>query len=543
MDNGPVKHVVIVGGGTSGWLAAGFLSRLFGPKTLERLRVTLVESQDIGIIGVGEATIPTLKRTLRRLDIDELHFMRNVNATCKLGIRFENWHEAPGDNPNEFFWHPFGRLPLVRNITAASHWLKQREKAKPLPFAECFSVYPGLSARKKSPRRRENKPYEGAAAYAYHIDATLFGHYLRQVVKERGVNHIVDKVTAVEQDERGYIDHLILENNEPLYGDLFIDCSGFRAMLAEGTMGIRHVSYADSLLCDRAIAIPVPWPEEGPSEINPYTTATALDAGWAWDIPLQSRRGRGYVYSARHATEEQAEAEFRRVIGDEDGALPARHLKMKVGRLERHWEKNCIALGLSGGFVEPLESTAIYMVEMGLQLLALNFPDKSFNADKQKNYNNAMGNLYDHILDFIVYHYCITDREDTGFWKDNKHGLKIPDTLAHLMALWQTKVPTLFDFTATVPLFSYISYTYIMAGHDAWPKGQLADFDHIDSDDGARGYLLVQNSLKRAARRLPDHARYINWLHSDAADLPARIVDQTIGNADWMFDPLGRNEA
>ena len=543
MEQNHIEHVVIVGGGTSGWMAAGFLTRLFGPDTMKNLKITLIESLEIGTIGVGEATVPTLKKTLRRIEIDELHFMRHVNATCKLGIKFAQWNKSPEQQPGEFFWHPFGRLPLVRNMAAANYWLKQKQQGSPPPFADCFSVYPGLSRQLKSPRNRKNPPYAGAAAYAYHIDATLFGHYLREVGKERGVNHIVDKVTGVRQDERGYITELELEENEPVRGDLFIDCSGFRSLLAEQTMGIKHKSYEDHLLCDRAIAIPMPWEEEVPSAINPYTTSTALKNGWSWDIPLHSRRGRGYVYSSRHASEDEAEAEFRQFIGDPDAKLTARHLRMKVGRLEKLWEKNCIALGLSGGFIEPLESTAIYLVEMGLQLLALNFPDKRFQPHLQKSYNSAMVDLYDHILDFIIYHYCISDRDDSQFWHDNRHELKIPDSLAYLMELWQHKVPTFFDFTATVPLFGYISYTFIMAGHNAWPKGTLPIFDHLDDETGGKAFQLVQQAGRKASNQVPGHADYVNWLHSDEESLPARFADNAINNADWMFDPLGRNEA
>ncbi len=206
-DSGRIEHVVVVGGGTAGWLAAAYLTRMFGKRTTEQLRITLVESKDIGTIGVGEATIPTLRNTLGRLGIDERDFMQKCNATLKLAIKFENWHDSPADNPNDVFWHPFGSVPLINNVGVADYWLKNRDQV-PTRFADCFSVHPGLAQRLKSPKGPKADKFAGQAVYAYHIDATLFGHYLRDIAKERGVNHIVDTVVDVALDERGHIDHL-----------------------------------------------------------------------------------------------------------------------------------------------------------------------------------------------------------------------------------------------------------------------------------------------------------------------------------------------
>jgi tryptophan halogenase len=533
-DKGRIESVVVVGGGTAGWLSAAYLTRLFGPRTAERLKITLVESSDIGIIGVGEATIPTLRHTLRRIGIDERDFMVKGNATLKLAIKFVNWHRSPADDPNDIFWHPFGSLPVVNGVGVASYWLKNRHRGLP-PFAKCFSAYPGLCENLKSPKSPKSKPFGSEVAYAYHIDAALFGQALRDVAKGRGVRHIVDNVVAVETDERGFIDRLKLEKHGELKADLYLDCSGFRSLLLQQTLKEPFVPYGDGLLCDSAIAIPVPWPEQ-PREINCYTTATGLDAGWSWDIPLSTRRGRGYVYSSRHATPEQAETEFRRFIGDEAGEHGARHLKMKVGRTRRLWVNNCIAVGLSGGFIEPLESTAIFMVELGLSQLALQFPDKSFDPHLQRRYNELMTDVYDHTRDFIVYHYCITEREDTAFWKDNKHNLKLSDELSFLMEMWTRKIPTQYDFTAKIPLFGYINYVFIMAGHGAWPKDDCANSEFLDDAAAVKVFQNMQKSVRRMTNSLPDHAAYVRWIQGNRDPAAAGEGNGRLAALDDVFD-------
>lgn len=520
LGTGPIEHVVVVGGGSSGWLSAAYLTRMFGRETAQRMRISLVESQDIGIIGVGEATIPSLRGTLHKMEIPEREFMVKSNGTFKLGIKFQNWRVSKEEDPNDVFMNPFGSLPLAYDIEAASYWLKDHYVDSggnfPDPFANSFTMQLALCDAFKAPKGRGTQDYQRIAGYAYHMDAILFGRYLREVATARGVHHCVDNVTEVVRDENGYIDHLKLEKHGSIKGDLYLDCTGFRSLLLQHALGESFISYGDSLLCDRAVAIPVPWPGE-PTELTNYTMATALDAGWSWDIPLYSRQGRGYVYSSRHAAPDDAETEFRRFIGDEEGKHPARHLKMKVGRAQRFWVKNCIAVGLSGGFIEPLESTGIYMVEAGMRELSQYFPDRSFHPLLQRRYNEDMAETYDTTRDFIVFHYMNTQREDTPFWRDNKMALVIPDSLQELLDLWKHKVPSSYDFASKV--FSHNHYTYIMAGLQAWPKQACPNFPLLEDRYGKAAFEYVRRLERKALEELPDHYQFIKWLHdSYAAD-------------------------
>jgi tryptophan halogenase len=503
-----VERIVIVGGGTSGWLSAAFLSHMCGPDMLGRFDITLVESQDIGNIGVGEATIPTLRQTLQKVGLTESDFFRHCNASFKLGIKFVDWHRKTGDGAEDVFWNPFGTLPTAWSIPAMNFWLASFPGESPEHFTDLFTAHTALAKAMKAPKAADSKDFDGLVAYAYHMDTHLFGRLLRERAMERGVKRILDKVVAVERDDRGWIERLRLQEGQALSADLFIDCSGFRSLLLQQGLEEPFHSFDDSLLCDSAIAISQPWPEHR-AAMRPYTTATAMDHGWAWNIPLYSREASGYVYSAKHTDAEQAEREFRRLIGDEEGRNPALHIEMKTGRVDHFWKNNCLAIGLSGGFIEPLESTGIYMVEMGLRELEQYFPDKVMSPHLQQLYNRHMRFIYDQTKDFIGYHYCMSEREDTAFWRDNKHGLKISDDLRFLLDLWRTKVPSATDFTPRV--FSQDHYSFLMVGHRAWPKVRPPVFDLMNPEDGPR---LAEIIGRRKREILPKAIDQLAWLRS-----------------------------
>lgn len=505
-DRYAVERIVILGGGTSGWLSAGYLSMIYGPKSLQRLDITLIESKDIGTIGVGEATIPTLRQSLKKVGIAERDFFARCDASFKLGIKFVNWHHSPGDDPNDIFWNPFGNLPTAWSLPALSYWLESFPGAPPSHFFDSFTVHIPLARANKAPKAADTKPYEHLASYAYHMDAHLFGGYLREIATARGIRRLEDTVTAVEQDERGFITRLKLASGRTVEGDLFIDCSGFRSLLLQQTLGEGFGSFEESLLCDSAIAISKPWPADHTS-LRPYTTATAHEAGWSWNIPLHSREACGYVYSAKHKSPEAAEREFRRFIGDPDGKHPAQHIKMRTGRVDKFWSKNCIAIGLAGGFIEPLESTGIYMVEAGLRELEHYFPDKAMSPPLRDHYNAHMRFIYDQTKDFICYHYCMTEREDTDFWRDNRHALKKSDDLQDLLKLWESKVPSAIDFTPRI--FNQDQYSFLMVGHRAWPKRRPAASDVLDPEDGARLIELVARKKQVVMSQALDH---LAWL-------------------------------
>ncbi len=525
MDKGDnrIESIVIVGGGTSGWTTAAYLNRVLNGGTEPKVRITLVESEDIGIIGVGEATIPTLRDTLRYIGIEERDFMLRCNASFKLGIKFANWMKPRSEDPEEAYWHPFETVPVANKIGFADLWRKRRLKGDNEPFAYAVSVMPRACDALISPKLTTSGSYQAPLNYAYQMDAILLAGYLKELMIERGVQHVVDNVVDVVVNKKGFIGKLKLEKSGDLTADLYIDCSGFRSILLGKALDEPFISYKDGLLCDRAVAIPAPH-EDDMKVMKPFTTATGLNSGWTWDIPLFSRQGRGYVYSSDFISDDDAEQELRDFIGPMAEGVDARLIKMRVGRTRNFWVKNCLAIGLSGGFIEPLESTGIYFVEVGLSTLVQYFPDKSFNQRKIDMYNQLMAGVYDQTRDFIVLHYCLTPREDTPFWKANKHDLAQSDQLKDRLDLWQYKMPSHLEVVGGILLFGYTTYIYIMAGMDRLPAHGLGNLEYVDDRvvDGA--LKTVRRRQEGILRRHPDHLRYLRALRT--SPMPAATRGQ-----------------
>ncbi|MEQ9481954.1 tryptophan halogenase family protein [Coleofasciculus sp. F4-SAH-05] len=526
-----IQNIVIVGGGTSGWLSAAYLSKALNKSGGNPCTITLIESSDICTVGVGEATLPTLIYTLSDfLGIPEPDWMIECNATFKLGIKFVNWSGQPDQN---VFWHPFGgedifwdplrqgSLTKELRIPISHYWLKRKLQGNPEPFDySCFeSVH--LCAAKKSPKTDGN-PKLRSIEYAYHLDAGLLANYLKRKAKSESVKHIVDNVLDVSLNEKGFISHLTTENNGNIYGDLFIDCSGFKGLLINQALQEPFISYSDSLFCDNAIAIPMAYDAEDEYDtrnggINPYTTATALSSGWAWNTPLVGRSGNGYVYSSAFISKADAEAEFRQHLGEKSLHLEAKHIKMRVGRTRNAWVKNCISIGLSSGFIEPLESTGIYLIEAGLENLLHNFPDRLFQPNCIENYNRIMREQYEEIRDFIVMHYCLTKREDTPFWQANKYHPAIPESLKEKLKLWQLTWPdnpTIICRQKIAKLFPDYSYTCILAGMGHFPKHSLPILDYYDDNEVEQNFLALKNYADALKNALPAHHEYIKQLPS-----------------------------
>jgi len=480
--SGVVKKVVVMGGGTSGWMSACYIERLLARMHVADASVTLVESEDIGIIGVGEATLNDLKRTLRFLEIDEREFMIRTHATFKNGIKFVNWREDPAQAGRHHYYHPFEAVPQIDGVFLVDIWACLAADNE-IDLDYCYLTGPSafISDRLRAPKTAESKPYEGLLDYAYHCDTVLFGRYLREVGLSRGVKRIVDNVIGVQSDERGFITALDTQQHGAIAGDLFIDCSGFGGYLINKHYGTEFQSFNDSLFNDRAVALRVPYrTADGP--INPFTTATAMSSGWIWDIPLSDqqvalgdrqrwsddsahgRRGVGYVYSSQFISDEAAELELRGYVGEQAEGINARFLKMRIGRNRKFWVKNCVAIGLAGGFIEPLESTGIALISQGLGLLAAHFPARDFAEGLADSYNGAMLRLYDHIREFIVLHYCTTQREDTDYWRMNKRNPHVPPRLQALLEQWRHRSPDTFDNLSGFDFFHHTSFQYILAG-------------------------------------------------------------------------------
>ncbi|MGW2158911.1 tryptophan halogenase family protein [Nonomuraea sp. NPDC001699] len=521
-----VKNVVIVGGGTSGWMTAAYLRAAFG----DRIAVTLVESKNIATIGVGEATFSTIRHFFDYLGLDEREWMPACNATYKLGIRFENWR-APGHH----FYHPFERLRVVDGFPLTDWWLDARPGGD---FdRDCF-VISWLCEAKRSPRYLSGELFEQDFTensderayrttlteqntqfpYAYHFDAALLASYLTRFGTERGVRHVLDDVVDVRLDERGWIDHVLTKEHGELSGDLFIDCTGFRGMLLNKALDVPFVSYQESLPNDRAVALRVP-ADMARRGLRPCTTATAMDAGWIWTIPLYGRIGTGYVYAGDYCTPEEAERALREFVGPEADELEANHIRMRIGRSERSWVNNCVAVGLSSGFVEPLESTGLFFIQNAIEQLVKHFPAERWDDRLRESYNRQVGNVMDGVREFLALHYHAAARSDNDYWKDAATR-PLPDGLAERLELWQARLPdneTIFPHYHGFESYSYIAMLLGLGGVPVQAPPALRHFDHGRAE---RELRLVREQAEALVANLPSQYEYIAALNGDA--MPGR---------------------
>ncbi|WP_066377809.1 MULTISPECIES: tryptophan halogenase family protein [unclassified Anabaena] len=510
-----ITNIVILGGGSAGWLSATYLNQILNGGKGSPCQITLIESSDIGIIGVGEATIHTFPGTLKLLGINESEWMVKCNATFKNAIKFVNWSGLPG---KDVYWHPLSDIIRTTGLSIPifHYWLQSKFQGNSAAFdASCFAAVE-LSESQKSPKSVNNQnPHTQLSDYGYHLDAGLLATYLKEKGKSEGIRQIVDNVLDVAFDEHGFIRHLVTENHGGVAGDLFIDCSGFSGRLINQALQEPFISDNDCLLCDRAVAIPVFYESgdkynEKRGGINPYTTSTALSSGWAWNTPLVERSGNGYVYSSAFISPEQAEMELRQHL--QEYTTPARHLQIRVGKTRNTWVKNCVSIGLSSGFIEPLESTGLYLIEAGLYHLLKNFPDRKFDPILRDNYNQTMQDLYEDIRDFIVLHYCLTQREDTPFWQANKYNLKIPDSLQQRLEQWRYIWPSHNFSAVSQPLFGDYSYVCILAGMGYLPEKALPIATYQPTLS-LQLFAQLKNYAQHLKTCLPNHVDYLKNIH------------------------------
>lgn len=518
-----IEKILIVGGGTAGWMAATYLAAQL--KATGR-KVALVESKNVPIIGVGEATVPPLVGYLRVLGISEREFMRRSHATYKLGIKFINWHEH-----NDAFWHPFG--PVGGNIDGLQlfhYWLKSLRSGHAEGAYTSYSLQALLGDQEKAPRSATSSTFiYDRGQYAYHLDAGAFAEFLKDEGIRRGTEHIIDDVTQVVVDERGYISRLMTKEHGALTADLYIDCSGFRAMLIEGALGDRYVDWSDILLCDRALAAPLP---HVPS-MHPYTRSTALSAGWVWQIPLTHRVGNGYVFCSRYLSDDAAGRELAGLLNVELDKLQPRAIKMRVGRRENSWRGNCIAVGLASGFVEPLESTGIFLIQRSIALLLSYFPDNGYDPRLVRRYNERMAATYDEIRDFILAHYVLSQRADSPFWNDYRN-IALPDSLRHLLEMY--------DHTGHVEPVEYAmfpepSWYSILAGQRRLPRTYHRGADLSDEFKVRQILESIKKTHDRIAESLPSHRSFIEVLNSGKGARPApaaQAVDRILSPAEGI---------
>ncbi len=444
-----VKKVVIAGGGTAGWCVAAALGKFLG----KLLDVTLIESSEIGIVGVGEATIPTILGFHNRLGIDEAEFVRETNAGIKLGIAFHNWARK-----GDYYFHSFGRFGKSMWLTPFhSLWLQARADGYGGSLDDyCFELKAAEAHKFAiSEKHRLN--------YAYHFDTALYGPFMRRLSEAAGVTRIDGKITRVEQDaETGFVTRVILESGQAVDGDLFIDCTGFRGLLIEQTLKTGYEDWSHWLANDSAWAVQT----QSAGQLDPYTSAIAHDAGWRWKIPLQSRVGNGFVYSSPHLSDDEARAQFVAALKGEMIKEPA-HIKFRTGRRHKIWNKNVIAFGLASGFIEPLESTNIHLMQISAARLVRMFPFDGITASVTNLFNQETREEVEHVRDFVIMHYKLTERDDTAFWR-SRRDMEIPETLQMRLDLFREH-----GFASPPPedIFRTESWVQVMRGQRHEPQG------------------------------------------------------------------------
>lgn len=455
------RSILIAGGGTAGWLTACYLAKVLRADPDRSPRITLIESPDIGTIGVGEGTFPTIRITLQTLGIPEDEFLREATATFKQGAKFIDWTTAPEGDRHTHYLHPFEAPFFTDGAGLLPYWLL-KDGATRKPFADAVTTQYAIAMAGRAPRRRSDSQYQGLVNYAYHFDAAKFAALLRRYAIGYGVRHLQGKITGVDLAEDGAIARLQTDSQGELKADLYIDCTGFRAELIGKAQGSPFRSVRHQLLTDRAVACQVPY-ERPDSPIPGFTVSTAHAAGWTWDIGLHERRGIGYVFSSAHTSDDEAMATLKTYVGPRGENYSTRVIGFDTGFRPAQWVKNCVAVGLSSGFFEPLEATNIVMSEVAASMLVDFFPWSGPIDANAAIYNRLMTARNERIIDFLKLHYCLTKRTEP-FWRDNTAAASIPDSLAELLSMWRHRPPSRFDISEDVDIFAPCNYQYVLYG-------------------------------------------------------------------------------
>lgn len=515
------RKILIVGGGSSGWLTAAYLNAALNRDGRKFAQISLVESPDVPRIGVGEATIPHINHVLSVIGIDQREFMRRVDGTFKQSIKYVNWLHNNGD----YYHHPFSRYRPGPIDRSGQRWLMSNRS---IPFMETISAQPIICEMNLAPLMLGAWDFGRPLSYAYHLNALKFADYLCELSTARGVTHYLDHVVDVVMAENGDIAAVQTKGGKRLEADLFVDCTGFAALLSEQKLGVQWVDCSQWLLCDRAVTMHVPYEQHYPGYVRPYTTASALSSGWVWEIPLQDKRSLGYVHSSAFIGEDEAERELRAFEGAHAGSLDCRIVHFKVGHREKAWVRNCVSIGLAGSFIEPLESTGLYLSDLAAVMLAEHLPFGDDMAAPAYRFNRIMANRFYEILDFINMHYCLTRRADTEFWREVQRPERITDRLQGKLDYWRVKPPSPTDFedqffpgqpdtplpsgglpgdhrppVDTAGLWSHESYETILYGMDFLDKECDAWYGQQRPDSTLVRHVL--DKLKQARQKLPPH--------------------------------------
>ena len=518
--NHKINRVIIVGGGTAGWLSAGIIAAEHciasaGSDTADCFQLTLVESPDIPTIGVGEGTWPSMRSTLQKMGISETDFFRECSASFKQGTLFKGWRTGE----NDIYTHPFTAPQSYSDVNLAPHWQTAREQ---INFAQAVSPQSALFADKLAPKQISTPEYAFNVNYGYHLDAAKFAEFLRKhCVEKLGVTHIKANVTAVNSADNGDIASIATDSHGNIEGDLFIDCSGSKALLIGDHFAIPLSSKSDVLFNNSALAAQIPYTDEK-DPIESCTLSTAQSAGWIWEIGLPTRRGIGHVYSSDHNTEERASEELLSYIAStvsEQAAAAAtlRKVQFSPGHRAKFWHKNCVAIGMSAGFIEPLEASALVLVELSAAMIAEQLPANRGVMDLvAKRFNDKFLYRWDRIIEFLKLHYILSQRRDTEYWRDNCEASSIPEHLQDLLALWRHQSPWHRDSHNVDEMFPSASFQYVLYGMDFETLTSQTQRRSEQAERLQAGSLFQENTARtrQLQASLPTNRELINKIHT-----------------------------
>lgn len=505
-----IKQIVIVGGGTAGWLTAAVIAAEHRSDNGQGLQVTVLESPDIAAIGVGEGTWPTMRDTLRKIGVSETEFIRECDASFKQGSKFVGWVDG---GAADHYYHPFVLPHGYGEHALVAGWM---ERHAAVPFADLVSFQPHLCAHGKAPKQAATPEYAAVANYAYHLDAGKFATFLRRHCTDRlGVRHIADNVVRVDSHDSGDIAALQTQSSGTVTGDLFVDCTGLRALLLGQHYGVAFRSQQQVLFNDSALALQIPYRSDD-DPIASQTVSTAQSSGWIWDIGLPTRRGVGYVYSSAHTSDEAAEVELRAYVGATGGPVDipsARKLTFKPGYRETFWHRNCVAIGLSAGFIEPLEASAIALIELSATMLSEQMP--ATRADMELvagRFNDTFTYRWGRVIDFLKLHYVLTRRADSDFWRDNVRVESVPDRLGELLALWRYRTPSRHDLNRVEEVFPAASYQYVLYGMGFRPARDVSPRRPGDLDAADDCFREAARLTRKMLAALPGNRELIDHI-------------------------------
>lgn len=494
------RRIVILGGGTAGWMAANLMAKKWIPDVAN---VTVIVSPNIGTIGVGEGSTPTLRRFFETLGIPDEQWMSKCHATYKNSIKFTGWSPTSGVSS---YRHPFISQTDVFTERALHVNCMTRRLGLDVNTAPGDFLLNGVLCRyNKAPLASENFPFR--TEYGYHFDATLLGKYLESNAIDYGVTKIEKDVVQVQLNEHGSIDGLVCEDGHVIKADFFVDCTGFRSLLLEKSLGVAFIPFSENLFNDSAVVLQT----ERESTITPETESVALSNGWAWKIPLTTRVGNGYVYSSSFISKDDAEKELRMHVGLANSDVDARHLKMRVGQAARHWEKNCLALGLSQGFIEPLEATALHLVQISIERFMEAFEKGQYTDKYQGDFNREISIHFERIRDYIVAHYKLNTRNDSDYWRANRNNENISESLGRLLEAWygRGELEKEIGRQNIHGHFTTTSWHCLLAGYGIFPP--------LSAKQPGRGDQYVEQNIadfiEKCSLNFPVHSEILASMH------------------------------